>query len=156
MFSKGDKTMIKYKCILCPIDFSDISNHAFQIAIDLAEQFKSDLHVIHVYQLPASTFPDGIYCAPDDIEATIEGQLSDRLDEFVKNNSTPNVNIITDICEGIPYVEIKRAADDINADMIVMGTHGRTGLPHVILGSVTERVIHISNIPVLTVRGNTQ
>jgi len=81
--------MIEYQRLLCPIDFSDISNLAFQVAVDLAERFKADLHVIHVFQLPASTFPEGIYSAPDDdMEDKIEGQLLNRLDEFIKNNAT--------------------------------------------------------------------
>ena len=144
--------MIKYRHLLCPIDFSDISNHAFQTAIDLAEQFKADLHVIHVFQLPASTFPDGIYSAPDDMEDKIESQLLNRLDEFVKNNATPKINITTSLYEGIPHVEIINSANEINADLIVMGTHGRTGLSHVLLGSVAERVIRTSKIPVLSVK----
>jgi nucleotide-binding universal stress UspA family protein len=144
--------MIEYRRILCPIDFSDISDNAFQIAVDLAEQLKADLHVIHVFQLPASNFPDGIYCAPDDIETQIEGPLLNRLDEFVKDNATSKINITTGLYEGIPHIEITSSADENNADMIVMGTHGRTGLSHVLLGSVAERVIHTSKIPVLTVR----
>ena len=51
--------MIKYKHLLCPIDFSDVSNHAFKVATDLAATFKADLHVIHVFQMPASTIPEG-------------------------------------------------------------------------------------------------
>jgi nucleotide-binding universal stress UspA family protein len=144
--------MIKYQQLLCPIDFSGISDNAFQIAIDLAEQLKADLHVIHVFQFPASDFPDGIYDAPDEAEAKIEVQLLNRLDEFVKNNATSKINITTGLYEGVPDVEIIRSADENNADMIVMGTHGRTGLSHVLLGSVAERVIHTSSIPVLTVR----
>lgn len=144
--------MIKYKCLLCPVDFSDISNHAFQIAIDLALRFKADLHVIHVFQLPASAFPEGVYDAPDGMETKIESELLNRLDEFVNNNTTPKTNITTGIYEGIPHVEIIRSADENNVDMVIMGTHGRTGLSQVLLGSVAERVIRTSSIPVLLVR----
>jgi nucleotide-binding universal stress UspA family protein len=143
--------MIKYQRILCPIDFSDISNHVFKIAIDLAEQFKADLYVIHVYQYPASAFPEGIYFAPDDMGTKIQGLLLTRLEEFVNTSSTSKINITSNLCEGIPDVEIINSADEINADMIVMGSHGRTGLSHVLLGSVAERVIRTSNIPVLSV-----
>ena len=75
-----------------------------------------------------------------------------KLDEFIKNYSTLEINITTGSYAGFPHVEIINSAKESNADMIVMGTHGRTGLSHVILGSVAERVIRISDIPVLTVR----
>ena len=144
--------MNKYRRLLCPVDFSDISKDAFQIAIDLAVLFKADLHVMHVFQMPASTIPEGIYDIPDDAEDKVKNHFSKKLDEFIKNHSTPEINITTGSYEGFPHVEIIKYANETNADMIVMGTHGRTGLSHVLLGSVTERVIRTSDIPVLTVR----
>lgn len=144
--------MNKYRRLLCPVDFSDISKHAFQMAIDLAVLFKADLHVMYVFQIPASDLPEGIYDVPEDMEGEIKARLSKKLDEFVKNHSTPGINITTGLYAGLPYVEIIKSADDTNADMIVMGTHGRTGFSHVLLGSVAERVIRTSDIPVLTVR----
>ena len=145
--------MVKYKLILCPVDFSDISDNAFLTALDLAEQFKADLHVIHVYHLPTSSYPEGIYSVPAvEEESRVKDQLSKKLEEYVRNKATSNVKITTDLYEGIPHIEITGYAEKFNADMIVMGTHGRTGLSHVLLGSVAERVIHTSHIPVLTVR----
>ncbi len=113
--------MINYRYLLCPIDFSDISDHAFQIARDLAERFEAELHVIHVFQLPATAFPEGVYEAPEYMEARIEEQLANRLEEFVKNNPSSKINITTGLYEGIPHVEIIRSADENKADMIVMG-----------------------------------
>ncbi len=144
--------MNKYRRLLCPVDFSDVSKNAFQIAIDLAVLFKADLHVIHVFQMPASTIPEGIYDIPDDMEDKVKSHFSKKLDEFIKNHSTPEINITTGSYAGFPHVEIIKYVNEANADMIVMGTHGRTGLSHVLLGSVTERVIRTSDIPVLTVR----
>ena len=144
--------MNKYRRLLCPVDFSDVSKNAFQIAIDLAVLFKADLHVMHVFQMPASTIPEGIYEIPDDMEDKVKSHFSTKLDEFIKNHSTPEINITTGSYAGFPHVEIINSAKETNADMIVMGTHGRTGLSHVLLGSVAERVIRTSDIPVLTVR----
>ena len=144
--------MNKYRQLLCPVDFSDVSKHAFQIAIDLAVLFKADLHVMHVFHMPASTIPEGIYDIPDDMEDKVKSHFSKKLDEFIKNYSTLEINITTGSYAGFPHVEIINSAKESNADMIVMGTHGRTGLSQVILGSVAERVIRISDIPVLTVR----
>ena len=144
--------MNKYRRLLCPVDFSDISKNAFQIAIDLAVLFKADLHVMHVFQMPASAIPEGIYDIPDDMEDKVKSHLSKKLDEFIKNYPTQEINITTGLYAGFPHDEIIKSADETNADMIVMGTHGRTGFSHVLLGSVAERVIRTSDIPVLTVR----
>jgi nucleotide-binding universal stress UspA family protein len=122
------------------------------MAIDLAVLFKADLHVMHVFQMPASAIPEVAYDIPDDMEDEIKGHLSKKLDEFIKNYPTQEINITTGLYAGFPYVEIINSADEIKADMIVMGTHGRTGFSHVLLGSVAERVIRTSDIPVLTVR----
>ena len=144
--------MIKYRRLLCPIDFSNVSNHAFQVATDLAVIFKADLHVVHVFQMPASAIPEGVYEVPDGVEDKIKDNLSKRLNEFVERISTSKINITTGLSEGFPHVEIINSADETNADMIVMGTHGRTGFSQVLLGSVAERVLRTSSIPVLTVR----
>ena len=145
--------MIEYKNLLCPVDFSDSSKSALRVAIDFAERFQAKLHIIHVYQLPASTFPDGVYDAPDGLEKNLEEQLTIKLDEFIKANSGGSAcAITTTICEGITHMEINQSADELKADMIVMGTHGRTGVSHVLLGSVAERVVRTSAVPVVTVK----
>jgi len=107
---------------------------------------------MHVYQLPASTLPDGVMETPTDLETVLEERLEKQLSEFVKQTATEGVNITTGLAEGVPYVEITRAAKAFDADLIVIGTHGRTGLAHLLLGSVAERVLRISEIPVLVVQ----
>ncbi len=144
--------MSEYRLILCPVDFSKASQRAFETAVDLAARLGAELRVIHVYQLPASALPEGVLETPADIEAVLEDRLTKQLDVFVKPGAARDVKITTGVCEGIPYVEIKEAADELGADMIVMGTHGRTGLAHLLLGSVAERVLRTANVPVLTVR----
>jgi nucleotide-binding universal stress UspA family protein len=86
------------------------------------------------------------------MEDKVKSHFSKKLDEFINNHSTLEINITTVTYTGFPHVEIINSAKEVNADMIVMGTHGRTGLSHVLLGSVAERVIRTSDIPVLTVR----
>ena len=144
--------MIEYQCLLCPVDFSEISGRALKVASDLAEKFAASLHVLHVFQYPASSFPEGIYTVSEDEGREIRSRLSRKLDKFVSDNTASEIEITTGLSEGIPHIEIVRSAEKNNADMIVMGTHGRTGLSHVLLGSVAERVIHTSTIPVLSVR----
>ncbi|MFZ0694096.1 MAG: universal stress protein [Alphaproteobacteria bacterium] len=147
--------MTNYRLILCPIDFSKPSRHAFETALDLAERLKTGLHVLNVYQLPAAAIAQitrGLAEQLRDFEAVIEDQLQKQLAEFVSNIETHGIKIVTRLREGIPYVEIVQATKDLGADLIVIGTHGRTGLAHLMLGSVAERVLRTSNIPVLSVR----
>lgn len=142
---------MEYKRILCPVDFSDISKRVLEIAADLAKRFGADLHVIHVFQLPA-TMLEAVYEDPTDMEEEIRQRLNDKLNEFVQKTKKPDVKITTGVYEGVPDVEIITSARENQADMIVMGTRGKTGLSHVLLGSVAERVIRNAEVPVMTVR----
>ncbi len=144
--------MIEYRRLLCPVDFSDASDNAFQVATDLAVILKADLHVMHVFQMPASAIPEGGYEVPEAVVDKITDNLTKKLNEFVERISTSEINITTGLYKGFPHVEIINSADEINADMIVMGTHGRTGFSQLLLGSVAERVLRTSSVPVLTVR----
>lgn len=144
--------MPNYRLILCPVDFSKPSRHAFETALDLADRLKTGLHVLNVYQLPAAVMPGTALEQVGDLEAVIEGQLQKQLAKFVSDIETHGIKIVTSLREGIPYVEIVRAAKDLGADLIVIGTHGRTGLAHLMLGSVAERVLRTSDVPVLSVR----
>jgi nucleotide-binding universal stress UspA family protein len=144
--------MADYRLILSPVDFSQTSQRAFETALDLAARLNAEVRVMHVYQLPASALPEGVWQTPNDLEATVEEALQKRLDEFVEQSAAKGITVSTGLCEGVPYVEITRAAQELGADMIVIGTHGRTGLAHLMLGSVAERVLRTSDIPVLTVR----
>ncbi len=142
---------MEYKRILCPVDFSDISKRVLQIAADLAKRFGANLHVIHVFQLPA-TMLEAVYEDPTDMEEEIRQRLNDKLNEFVQKTKKPDLKITTGVYEGVPDVEIIKSARENQADMIVMGTRGKTGLSHVLLGSVAERVIRNAEMPVMTIR----
>jgi nucleotide-binding universal stress UspA family protein len=137
--------------ILCPVDFSDTSNHAVEYAANLAVPLGAEMHLLHVYQLPMYTMPDGALLAgPETAQRVMEtGQDSlNRLADKVSGGITVN----THLTEGVPHAEVNRLAKELGADLVVMGTHGRTGIGHLLLGSVAERVVRTSPIPVLTVR----
>jgi universal stress protein A len=144
--------MIKISRILCPVDFSETSKRAFEYALALAGQLGAELDVIHVLHLPAYTMPEGGLEFPPDLEAELVDQLQRQLDEFIKQPAEPSVKTTTTLYQGIPYVEITRAAKERSADLIVIGTHGRTGLAHLLIGSVAERVVRTSEVPVLSIR----
>jgi nucleotide-binding universal stress UspA family protein len=144
--------MFEIRRILCPIDFSETSKPAFEYAVALAAQLGAELELLHVYQLPAYALPEGGLEILAGLEAELENRLQQQLDEFAKHSTEPSVKITTVLGTGVPYVEIIRAAKQRKADLIVIGTHGRTGLAHLLIGSVAERVVRTSEVPVLSIR----
>ncbi len=79
-------------------------------------------------------------------------RLNEQLQEFSRSVDTKGVSIDVHLLDGVPYVEITHAARELKADLVVIGTHGRTGLAHLLLGSVAERVVRTCEAPVLTIR----
>jgi nucleotide-binding universal stress UspA family protein len=142
--------MTEFRRILCAVDFSQPSERAFEYALALAARLGAEVNVVHVYQVPAYALADGVFEMPSEVVGELVSWIKEQLDQFVAAKARPGVNSTARLCEGIPYVEIVRAAKD--ADMIVVGTHGRTGLNHLLVGSVAERVVRTSDIPVVTVR----
>ena len=145
--------MPSIKKILAPIDFSEVSNRSLDYAVDLAAQVKAAVSVIHVYEIPVYAFADGAIITPPEVAAELAGRAQKSLDAAVAERSDRGVEISGTLTNGSPREEILRLAKEGNADLIVMGTHGRRGLPRAIMGSVAERVLRTSEIPVLTVRG---
>jgi universal stress protein A len=88
----------------------------------------------------------------EQLEKEIEDGAVKMMEEFCKTRLSSFPNYKTDIATGIPYDEIIRKADEIGASLIVLGTHGRTGLDHLIFGSNAERVVRSANCPVMTIR----
>jgi universal stress protein A len=137
--------------ILCPVDFSDTSNHAVKYALGLAEPLGAEVHLLHVYQLPMYTMPDGALLAGPQTATRVMESAQQALNELAAGlGADPPLQ--KHLTEGVPHAEVERVANDIGADLIVMGTHGRTGLGHLLLGSVAERVVRTASVPVLTVR----
>lgn len=145
--------MISFKTILFATDFSPSSDHAFRYAISLARQSGARLILLHVINEPVDL--RGFYVPHisfDQLEAEIAEGARKMMDAFVATQVTDFGNLQTCIVPGIPYDEIIKKAVEEKADLIVMGTHGRTGLDHVLFGSTAEKVVRKSTIPVLTTR----
>jgi nucleotide-binding universal stress UspA family protein len=136
--------------LLVPVDFSEHSERALAYAVDLSKTLGAKVHVLHVY-------PITMYAAPPLVPGPLvvsqfrdESQrVFEELMTRVKRDYSPELT--GSLCEGVPHVEILRCASEVGADMIVMGTHGRAGLEHLLLGSVAERVVRGAHVPVLTV-----
>ncbi len=143
--------MIVLKKILCPVDHSESSYLALKYAISLALKDRVKIYLMHVIDF--RLYDTGIYMfgvmKPSEIDMDkIHADLLKSLPE----GTTDLLEVETIVVEGVPYNEIINTAKEIEADMIVIGTHGRTGLAHFTLGSVAEKVVRKAPCPVLTVR----
>ncbi|MFW6318449.1 MAG: universal stress protein [Halorubrum sp.] len=138
-----------YSKILVPTDGSPASDAAIEHAIDLARQYDATLHALYVVDGAAySTLEAGADVVVDALEA--EGEEATR--RVAAAAEEEGVECETTIATGTAYRSIRDYVDDNDIDVIVMGTHGRKGLDRYLLGSVTERVVRTSDVPVLTVR----
>lgn len=141
--------MPEIRRVLCPVDFSPHSESAVQFAVELAQKLGADVHLLHVYQLPVYALPDGAMMAGPEFTTKVTTELQKALTSLAAQ--FPPTKLDTHLVEGVPYREVVRMSDELDADLIVMGTHGRTGLRHLLLGSVAERVVRSSKVPVVTV-----
>ncbi len=146
---------IKLNKILCPTDFSENSEHAMKYALTLATLSKAELllfHVVEPISYPQST--ELFEPVVDEISLTMkmEAAFQKQLEDQVAALKNEYPRISGKIVTGTTFLEIIQAARDEGVDMIVMGTHGRTGLAHVLIGSVAERVVREAPCPVLTVK----
>ncbi|MGH8657022.1 MAG: universal stress protein [Gammaproteobacteria bacterium] len=139
--------------LLIATDFSALSEHTLDYAIGLATALNASVELLHVHHSPALSLQDGDLSMPVNptLEAEYQANVQQRLDKLVEKYQASGVKISGRLLSGIPYAEIIRAAEEGGVDLIVMGTHGRTGLAHLLMGSVAERVVRSSPIPVLTV-----
>lgn len=141
--------MPEIRRVLCPVDFSPHSESAVQFAVELAQKLGADVHLLHVYQLPVYALPDGAMMAGPEFTTRVTTELQKALTSLAAKFQPTKLD--THLVEGVPYREVVRMSDELDADLIVMGTHGRTGLRHLLLGSVAERVVRSSKVPVVTV-----
>lgn len=149
--------MLNWKTILIPTDFSEGSRQALRIASELAQTHSAKLHILHVTELPPgldtgtmiAPSPGGIPVTIVDFarEQAVAWMNQDR-ERFVASGIDTEVSIEV----GSVVDTVLDTAERLGADLIVVGTHGRTGFAHFVLGSVAERIVRRSAVPVLTVR----
>jgi nucleotide-binding universal stress UspA family protein len=141
-----------WKKILCPVDFSEPSRAALQAAAELARHFDAEVLLFHAYQLPGYTLPEGSVVASPKMLQDLADQAERHLEEWAALARTMGApRVTTEKGIGDPAIEIIELGRERGAELIVVGTHGRTGLRHALLGSVAERVVRRAGCPVLTV-----
>lgn len=146
--------MIAIRGILCPVDFSKNSEVAVDYAMAFAEAHKAEILLLHVVHPLA--YGAGIEGLTVDVGAQLlrdmEKSANDQIREVAAEARRRYPNVREEVVVGAPFLEIIRIARDRKTDLIVMGTHGRTGLAHMLIGSVAERVVRKAPCPVLTVK----
>jgi nucleotide-binding universal stress UspA family protein len=138
--------------ILCPTDFSPTARRAVEHAVDLARTFGAQVVLLNV--LPEFTYPlrsFGMVASFPNLREELHKRAAEEL-EAVRKTVDPAIKVRTELRDGPAHVQILATADEIKADLIVIGTHGHTGLKHVVLGSTAERVVRLAKCPVMTVR----
>jgi nucleotide-binding universal stress UspA family protein len=141
--------------ILHPSDFSRASSAAFARAVQMARANRAELLVLHVLSPVVPMVGDG-YVAPqlyEQIESSARAEAQRQLDRLLARAKKAGARAKGLLVNGAPYEQITRLARSKRADLVVIGTHGRTGLAKFFLGSVASRVISTATCPVLTVRG---
>jgi len=145
--------MIDIRRILCPIDFSDFSRRALDHAIAIAQWYESTVTALYVFTpAPVAAYATGpIALEPLGLTAEDRRQMLADARHFVDEQTPAGFPVEAVIREGSPVTEILDQAASMNADLLVIGTHGRSGFERLFLGSVTERVLRKAGCPVLTV-----
>jgi len=146
--------MLRIERILCPLDFSEFSTKAYEYAQSLARHYEAKLILAHIVQPVFSAYPSYVY--PDmvnDIYHDLRVHAEEQLKEFARSRARDDVQAVNVVREsGVVTESILAMAEAEGVDLIVMGTHGRHGFDHLLLGSVTEKVLRKARCPVLAVR----
>lgn len=144
--------MFPIRKILCPTDFSASAENAFLVASSLARDQGARLEVLYV-EVPIPYGEMGIPITPEELGGNLKEKLWESFRALTKSDpQMRNLRVNTHLAEGDPATEIIRAAKETDCDLIVMGTHGRTGLARILMGSVAEHVVRKAHCPVLTVK----
>lgn len=142
---------MKLHKIVVPLDFSANSRKALRYAVEFAKKLGGIIHLVYVTE-PAS-FMNDLSNVPIVIEeADITARAADKLNVIAEEEITGRVEFTTEVRTGKPFDEIIKAAKENDADLIIISTHGYTGLKHVFMGSTAERIVRHATCPVLVVR----
>lgn len=145
---------IQIRKICVPTDFSEQADYSLRYAKTLADQFGSQIHLLHIVQDITPTIPEpGLAVLPtEEILQSLTKGAMEGLEKTLSKPESEKYQVVRVVRHGVPFHEICRYCKEAQIDLLVIATHGRTGLAHFLLGSVAERVVRSSPCPVLTVR----
>ena len=142
--------MLTIQRILVATDFSEASELAVDYALELARTFRATLVLAHVYDVPIVGFPDGVLIASPNVATQIATAAREGLAAAVARHAASGVTLDSVLRQGAVAETVNGIAEEVDADLIVIGTHGRRGIAHAILGSVAEKILRAATRPVLT------
>jgi universal stress protein A len=143
---------MQIQTILVPVDFSEHASAALDYSVELAKEFGATLHLLHCYPINVGGVSPYGLVVPPNLDRDLRDAASRRLGEWAQKVDAAGVAVQQRITPMFPSEAIANLAEEIGADLIVMGTRGLSGLKHVVLGSVAERTIRIAPCPVLTIK----
>jgi nucleotide-binding universal stress UspA family protein len=141
------------KKVLVPVDFSDYSKSSLRYAVNFAKHFNADIYLVYVVE-PMVYPPDfsmGQIAIPS-VDIEMDKRAAEELSNLAKKEIPPEIKSKTIVKTGKPFVEIIETAVEENVDLIIIATHGHTGIEHVLFGSTAEKVVRKAPCPVLTLR----
>jgi len=138
-------------CVVCALDFEQPVSGLLDTAISIAQRFDATLHLVHVWLPAVALTPEGgMIPATSELDA-VAGTLREQLEALATSVRPRHPRVVAKLLPGTPWREIVGYAESHDCDLIVAGTHGRTGISRLMEGSVAERVVRASKIPVLIV-----
>lgn len=147
--------MIQLNRVLIPTDFSNFSSPAMQYGLAIAARFDAEVHLLHVVPDPAMLVPEAAAFSVESMQAQsdqLKEEAMKALEKLPQDGWSDSKPIVREVRIGAAFIEIIEYAREKDIDLIVIGTHGRSGLMHVLMGSVAERIVRKSPCPVLTVK----
>ncbi len=135
----------RYTDVLVPTDGSDEAQRAAERGVEVAAALEASIHAFSVVESPGAL-------KRDQLRVDAEREAEEAVERVVSEAERAGLDVTSTVKSGVPHESIVEYATTADVDMIVMGTHGRTGLDHVVIGSIAERVVRTATIPVLTVR----
>jgi nucleotide-binding universal stress UspA family protein len=137
--------------ILCPVDFSPASDASLRVAEGIAQSFGARIELLHVWAPPVAVALDAAFLPTAEQIAKYTEEMERALAARSATLTLPRERVDTHLIQGVAWSEIDEQARSLRCDLVVMSTHGRSGLSHLIMGSVAERVVRIARVPVLVV-----
>ncbi|MBX3273192.1 MAG: universal stress protein [Sandaracinaceae bacterium] len=138
--------------VLCMLDLSPASEEALEEAVRWAERAGAELHVLHAFQLPVYTLLEGGHFFEPDLPSRVQALRAEAL-RAVLARRAPGVDAKLHVLEGAPIEALSQLVADEAIDLVVVGTHGRSGVQRLVLGSVAEQLLRTARVPLLVVRG---
>lgn len=145
-----EAAMKTFKHILVPTDFEATSGEVLDVAIGLAKAFGAQLTLLHVWEIPI--YPYMEFMLNSEVITSVEERAVKRLASGLEKVREVLPDADSKLMTGVPWGGILEAINECKPDLVVMGTHGRRGVDHLMLGSIAEKVVRLSPVPVLTVR----